>query len=205
MLTLNKLAYRIIVCGQSFLPTDAVVPMTVDAQHMNLEDQLPLASAILMARPLPAGVVPLIDEGQDVTGKFVDFCDALRGPARKRQVWGDPKQEVYSGAVWFSSLWTSADEKKRAVLSYNWRSLPVIVDMLNKYTECAFPTLHIPQKAGRDAKMDEAEEGKKSEGNGVVPGVFVLSVHPTEMADAITAELIKTSPEDVSAPVSCRT
>jgi hypothetical protein len=96
----------------------------------------------------------IVDEGQDVQVKHAELIRELEARAAHLVVAGDPRQELYSGATWFSQLWVAAPEDDRAVLAYNHRSHPRIVEMLNAFSAAAFPSLHIPQAAARPADSD---------------------------------------------------
>jgi hypothetical protein len=97
----------------------------------------------------------IIDEGQDVQTKHVSLINAVHARTEHLVVAGDPRQELYPGAVWFSRIW--AHEKKGTnymVLSHNHRSHPRIVALLNAFSEDAFPLLHVEQIATREESPD---------------------------------------------------
>lgn len=96
--------------------------------------------------------VVIVDEGQDVSDEAA-IVRALTLNTRLI-VAGDPRQEVYSGATWYSHLWASSPPECKRVLYYNYRSAPAIVAALNAYSKNAFPQLHHDQIAVREA--DEA-------------------------------------------------
>ena len=114
----------------------------------------------------------VVDEGQDVTlleeGIINGLCAARRSPRPALISSGDPRQEVCSGATWFSGVWTRAREAteggaaapaggptiRSLVLARNYRSHPHIVEALNAYSRAAFPTLHHDQISAR-ADCDE--------------------------------------------------
>ena len=105
----------------------------------------------------------VVDEGQDVTpleeGIVAGLCAARRSRRPALISSGDPRQEVCSGATWFSKVWvraTSGDQQPGApsirglVLARNYRSHPHIVEALNAYSRAAFPTLHHDQVSARE-------------------------------------------------------
>jgi hypothetical protein len=96
----------------------------------------------------------IVDEAQDIKSVHVSIIDSLRKVSKHFVVAGDPRQELYIGAVWFSQLWTSTPEDKRSYLRYNHRSSPNIVNFLNRFSKEHFPTLHHDQIPTRN------DEGK---------------------------------------------
>jgi hypothetical protein len=93
----------------------------------------------------------IIDEGQDVQMKHVPLVDAIVARTTHFVVAGDPRQELYTGAVWFSRLCTSSDPSTTYCrLTHNHRSHPQIVALLNAFSACAFPSLHYDQIAARE-------------------------------------------------------
>lgn len=95
----------------------------------------------------------IVDEAQDITENHAAFVEALlvaqKGRTPRLTVAGDPRQELYPGADWYSKLWAAAPDSMRAVLRYNHRSAPAIVAALNDFSRRAFPTLHHDQIAAR--------------------------------------------------------
>ena len=90
----------------------------------------------------------IIDEAQDVSPNHSRLIEQLRLLAKHRVYIGDPKQELYPGAEWFSQLCTSSSIK---CLRYNHRSSQRVVEFLNRYSREHFPTLHydqIPVRSG---------------------------------------------------------
>jgi hypothetical protein len=63
---------------------------------------------------------------------------------------GDPRQEVYEGATWFSNLWATTPAANKMTLNFNHRSTSTVVNMLNKFSEANFPTLHYEQQPTRE-------------------------------------------------------
>ena len=116
----------------------------------------------------------VVDEGQDVTPLEANIVEGLlrgrrpdfvpKSPAAPLHpgliVAGDPRQEVYSGATWYSARWHAAGKAGQSgqgsrvvqhILANNYRSAPGIVAALNAYSKEAFPTLHHDQVAVRPA------------------------------------------------------
>ena len=231
-LTFNKLAYRIIKPGSS---SDAGGSSSAYSggggggasafgDVPELEDQLPSATEIMMLKPLiNAFDWILTDEGQDVTGKYSPFSDELIKWAKHVIVAGDPRQEIYSGARWFSDLYANCTEEQRFILRYNHRSHPYIVEALNTYSRFCFDTLHHDQIAARplmmtrktksvaaDGKLMMMEKKKKSpdppkEEDAATLllketreyGVHVVSCNRDDLAFCIAAELMKYPPTSV--------
>ena len=61
---------------------------------------------------------------------------------------GDPRQEIWTGATWFSHLYAH-NAPHRVDLRYNHRSSTKIVSALNTFGRFAFPTIHHDQIATR--------------------------------------------------------
>lgn len=91
----------------------------------------------------------IVDEAQDLLSDHVAIIDKCRKTSQHFIVAGDPRQEIYTSANWFSTLWSSLKESERSVLTYNHRSTPEVVEFLNKFSRKHFPTLHIEQKSSR--------------------------------------------------------
>ena len=176
-LTFNKLAHRIISrCD----PSAAI----------ELDDQIPAAVERMTQRPLGRNTWTLliVDECQDVCGRYTDFVQTLCNASGRCLIAGDGKQELYNGAQFFSRLWAfgAGENTQRMILGYNHRSHPAIVQMLNSYSEFCFPSLHHTQIVAR--KTDEKTEG----------GVSLLLVDKRpDMAQAIVSEMLRYPPEDV--------
>ena len=121
------------------------------------------AAMLIRARGAPAPFdLVVVDEAQDVLANLAELADALvaaggrGGPGDAHApprlvVAGDPRQELYAGAMWFSSLWAATPAAARLTLSVNHRSAPAIVEFLNDFSRVNFPSLHSPQIAGRAA------------------------------------------------------
>jgi hypothetical protein len=130
-----------------------------------LKDQIPIASEILTRRPMRNWSRMLLDEGQDVQGKLDSFVNLIQKYASHGVFGGDPRQEVYAGARFFSSFWQedkspTTDSAHRPpiepiVLRYNHRSHPKIVEALNAFSRFCFPTLHHDQIAARGSASPE--------------------------------------------------
>jgi hypothetical protein len=135
------------------------------------------AAVLLQQKPEAYGVWDLIvvDEAQDVTQLEANIVEGLlacsvvggtRGGGPGLVAAGDPRQEVYPGASWYSTRWSLAVQRnirrgaaapatsKTHVLSHNYRSSPEIVAALNAYSRAAFPTLHHDQIAVRPSAGD---------------------------------------------------
>lgn len=97
----------------------------------------------------------IVDEAQDVLPTHAQLIDQLRERTDHFVAAGDPRQEIYSGATWFSKLWSNTPAAKKHVLRYNHRSHPDIVRFLNIYSRMFFPQLHYDQIAARG--KDEAK------------------------------------------------
>lgn len=92
----------------------------------------------------------IVDEAQDLSNVLGDLTMMLQRYSASFYVFGDPRQELYPGCVWFSSLWSTTSNDDKALLRYNHRSGKNIVDFLNKFSKENFPTLHHDQIAASD-------------------------------------------------------
>ena len=152
------------------------------------------ASAISDDRPgtesLPKWSVIIVDEAQDVTTVHRRLIDGVvrLNPGIRKIVAGDPRQELYPGTGWFSELWASSDDGERAVLHYNHRSSPAIVDAINIYSRSAFPSLHHEQTAALGD--DDAGEG-----------VFLHEIPCTSARWWMDKHLLTTSSQEVGRAV----
>jgi len=91
----------------------------------------------------------IVDEAQDVTETHAKLITAILPVCGNVLIAGDPRQELYPGATWFSHLWSTTPAADRMFLRYNHRSTPQIVTFLNQYSRTNFPTLHHDQIAVR--------------------------------------------------------
>lgn len=103
----------------------------------------------------------IIDEAQDVNqyhailiNSLYEFSNQIECmmPIKQRTkliVAGDPRQELYEGATWFSHLWSDRPDSEKIILKYNHRSTPKIVSILNAYSKHHFPTIHHDQISAR--------------------------------------------------------
>lgn len=99
----------------------------------------------------------ILDEAQDILQLHQDVIKAIKDSNRNPLCIchaGDPRQEIYSSAVYFSTLWRDTPEENKQVLRYNHRSSKVIVNLLNEYSRVLFPTLHHDQIVVRKEKGD---------------------------------------------------
>lgn len=92
----------------------------------------------------------IVDEAQDVVSKQSVFIDAITKNDNKLIIAGDPRQELYAGANWYSKLWAETPCNEKIVLHYNHRSSKKIVDVINTFSRTHFPNLHHDQIATRD-------------------------------------------------------
>ncbi|POG64680.1 hypothetical protein GLOIN_2v1483733 [Rhizophagus irregularis DAOM 181602=DAOM 197198] len=83
----------------------------------------------------------LIDEAQDVTILHEALIKQIR--ARHWIIAGDPRQELYPGATWFSHLWAEIGPREKIYLRYNHRSRKNIVKLLNWFNDTFFPGLNL--------------------------------------------------------------
>lgn len=163
VLTIDKFGYQVNAAGANTLDevfgthTEASIALVDEKQSLNTY-RAKLEAAIIR---LQNGVdvrwtTVIVDEGQDIQPVHASLIEALiapRGgaPVPRFVVAGDPRQELYPGAVWFSEIWATALVSEKVVLRYNHRSAPEIVKALNAYSRANFPTLHEDQIASRPA------------------------------------------------------
>lgn len=100
----------------------------------------------------------ILDEAQDILQLHQDVIKAIKDSNRIENlcicIAGDPRQELYPGAIYFSNLWNSTAKENKQILRYNHRSARVIVDLINEYSRAIFPTLHHDQIAVREDEGD---------------------------------------------------
>lgn len=122
--------------------------------------QKELAASLLRTGKVVMGTdawdIVVVDEAQDVTALESGIIDEIVKQTNAVVIAaGDPRQEVYPAAEWYSAHWSTSvltrNDKisKRYILANNYRSAPEIVDALNAYSRAAFPTLHHDQIAVR--------------------------------------------------------
>ena len=116
-------------------------------------DSLRIAAASLARSGFARWDVIIVDEGQDILPLHASIINSLcRAPNNPQLIAaGDPRQELYTGARWFSDLWASTGADDKVVLRYNHRSAPEIVNVLNVFSRANFPLLHQDQIATRPA------------------------------------------------------
>jgi hypothetical protein len=123
-------------------------------QQSSYRLQLERAAAYIARNGFGHWTHVVIDEAQDVDETKSVFIDALcagtgNEPRPQLIAAGDPRQELYAGATWFSNLWVSTPEDEKAVLKFNHRSAPAIVDAINAISRAHFPLTHYDQIAAR--------------------------------------------------------
>jgi len=87
----------------------------------------------------------IVDEAQDLLDAHAALIEAVMRITEHTFIAGDPRQELYNGARWYSHMWTKASKDVKLCLRYNHRSSAEIVHMLNRYSKMNFPTLHHDQ------------------------------------------------------------
>lgn len=125
----------------------------------------------------------IVDEGQDVQIKHAALIDAITARSTHIIVAGDPRQEIYPGAVWFSQICASGCE----ILRYNHRSHPKIVKFINDFSRRAFPGLHIEQIAGRASSAPTSAEHVFTQPLQIMRHAPVSRDNAAESADMITS------------------
>lgn len=149
--------------------------------------------------PPPRFDIVIVDEAQDVTGLEAGLVSGVlsRGPDQPRPLLvcaGDPRQEIYTGAVWFSHMWSmpAAPGVEKTVLRNNYRSHPQIVAALNAFSRNAFPTLHHDQLAAREPEACENES----------PRVVATTAASLQEAGRAAGSLMATKRPDQSYAIS---
>jgi len=102
--------------------------------------------------------VLVIDEAQDVKPVHRELIDQLLPRVRKHAVVaGDPRQELYSGANWFSAIVSCPGKWEISYLRNNHRSVPGMVAALNHASRILFPTLHHDQTLPGGGSLSDYE------------------------------------------------
>lgn len=87
----------------------------------------------------------IVDECQDLRLVEYQMMEELRLISAKTVLAGDPKQECFADARYFTDLWCSSITKVGEVakihLSNNYRSCQEIVNVLNNYAQIHFPNI----------------------------------------------------------------
>lgn len=179
VLTFDKLAYQ----AKKAAPNQLLLAMqglaVTDVGYNRSKEE---AARLIAENPsLRNWNIVVVDEGQDVSDE-APMVDALTmDPGTQLVVAGDPRQEVYSGATWYSHLWATSPEECKKILYYNYRSTPDIVNALNAYSRNAFPSLHHDQIAVRekeDGQVLRVEECENSECVGVEAAALMAGQEP---------------------------
>ena len=137
----DECAYQI--CKQinsGFFPTDYNETKNKAVQYLEKSNNALFTSFDLL----------IVDEAQDLSNLLGTLTMMLQKYSASFYVFGDPRQELYPGCVWFSSLWSTTSNDDKALLRYNHRSGKHIVDFLNKFSKENFPTLHHDQIAASE-------------------------------------------------------
>jgi len=188
IMTFDKLGYRINRCGGG---------STYITDDTSYQSSLRRAMFVLENVGFGHWDTIVIDEGQDILPVHAGIITALCGAANSPQLIaaGDPRQELYAGARWFSDLWSRSEMVDKIVLRYNHRSAPEIVDALNAFSRVNFPKLHRDQIAARevtgvvrahiiDARagwdMSATERAISSREVGEFVGQIMSEVHPDQ-------------------------
>jgi len=94
----------------------------------------------------------IIDEAQDLIKTHADIIDKLCEHISHLIVAGDPRQELYAGAFWFSELWLTEDpDMLKIILHYNHRSSKTVIKAINEFSRNNFPKLHHDQEMSTDS------------------------------------------------------
>lgn len=87
-----------------------------------------------------------VDESHDITNELLYFVKSLIKISNYTILIGDPKQEIYEGSNYFSSLLRSSEDIEKNYLYNNHRSSPEIVDFINRLSRNFFPSFHSEQR-----------------------------------------------------------
>jgi hypothetical protein len=119
----------------------------------------------------------IIDEAQDVISKFVTLINQVQRCARHNLVAGDPRQELYSGATYFSRL-CSTPHVQIYYLQTNFRSTAEIVQTLNTFSQAHFG---IEQEGIHKVQLPKGPQGVPKGPQGVAVSSVVLQVPSVSM------------------------
>ena len=140
---------------------------------------------IIYTKPSWNGIY--LDEAQDMTEVHkkivlsIIAANIIPGNTEKIRLCmaGDPRQELYNGATFFSHKWRDSPDKNKHILHYNHRSSYSVVNALNIYSRANFRSLHHDQIATREYEgkfviLIEEDESKK----GVLIGNLLSESEP---------------------------
>lgn len=121
-----------------------------------------------------------VDESQDVLPIHSQIIEQLRERTPHFICAGDPRQQLYPGAAWFSLLWASLPKEQQHVLRYNHRSTPAIVDFLNRFSRTHFRLLHHDQICARKDDVKGVVEFTIARANdgGTLAGTIMAKHNP---------------------------
>jgi hypothetical protein len=191
VLTFDKFAARVNGGGGKAYAREALKADVTDSFRQALEAAAGRVDAQAAAGALGAWDLVVVDEAQDINAAHAALvhgllacAGAMEVGARPRLVAsGDPRQELYGGAHWFSHAWASAPAADKIVLRYNHRSDPRIVAALNAFSRANFPTLHCDQIAARP--LPRAPAADAAGVDGVDSADMADGVDSADMADGV--------------------
>lgn len=155
VLTFDKLAYQCGIAASSdpFEGFYEAAPIPIQLQDDYKSDSTYRTVMEMSATKLNQYHVKwdyvIVDEAQDVNMTHAAFVDHFKSRGARVVAAGDPRQELYNGAIWFSHLWSNAMPEDKFYLRFNHRSSPEIVKFINEFSKQNFPTLHYDQIAVR--------------------------------------------------------
>lgn len=212
ILTFDKYAYQVLAEERAAAEQAAYFGTTVtatvpDEKSYDFRENKERAARLLMGKSLapPRFDVIVVDESQDVTSLEAGLVGGTLSGSTKRPLLvcaGDPRQEIYTGAVWFSNMWSMqpAPGIEKLVLSNNYRSHPQIVATLNAFSKHAFPTLHHDQIAAR-CEINEDQVTNEDQERRVI---IITTPSPQEVGRIAARHMSTRKPEESYAisPVS---
>ena len=146
--------------------------------------------------------IMVVDEMQDVSSKHMELIKQLEPRSDKIIYAGDPRQELYENTGYMSEYWLRADELgyHKSILSYNHRSRPEIVRLLNAFSAEHFGDLHVEQVPVRKESEEQNAVHETSVQENSVDKVVEVAINTCVHAQAsLIAKRVVDDPNNLTA------
>lgn len=142
----------------------------------------------------------IVDEAQDVKPEHEKLITQIMRVSPHVVAAGDARQEMYSGATWFSRMIAQARNNVEGAphmveLTYNHRSTPQMIAAINACSRLLFPTLHYDQ---RPPGAEDGWDAEFTPENGF-GGALRWVIGGAHMGDEVAACLRRHAPSETIA------